>query len=125
MTLRIDAKTLCAALSIILSFGCAHHREQPAAPSPSTPQSAAVSPNTSQYLLQPGDVLDIDSGHRDMPPEAYLTPIDAHGDIQLPFNITLHVAGLTTSEVQVKIHDAYVPKYFNRLEIRVKLVPSN
>ena len=45
--------------------------------------------------------------------------IDLEGTLSLPSVDKIHIAGLSTEEAGKRIHDAYVPRYYERLNVLV------
>lgn len=73
----------------------------------------------SSDLLRPGDVVIVGfSGVSDPPPRVD-DRIREDGKMVLPFIGPIEAAGLTRSELQRRIHDAYVGKYYTQLTVSV------
>ena len=71
--------------------------------------------------FQVGDTVTVDysgTGGADKIPENVQT-ITEDGTIILPYIGLVHAAGLTTGELQQKIHDLYVPKFYTQLTVNV------
>lgn len=69
--------------------------------------------------FQVGDTVTVDySGTNDKIPENVQT-VTEDGTITLPFIGLVRAAGLTTGELQQKVHDLYVPKYYTELTVNV------
>ena len=74
------------------------------------------------YRLRIGDAIAVYL--RGIPREQSLEMvIDEHGSISLPFLEPLKAAGLTSSDLEQVIHDAYVPNYYKQITVNI-LVPS-
>lgn len=70
-------------------------------------------------LLRPGDVVIIGFSGVSDPPARVDDRIREDGRIVLPFVGPIDAAGLTRSELQTKIREAYVPKYYRQLTVSV------
>lgn len=53
------------------------------------------------------------------PPDKFEGRVKQDGMISLPFVGTVQVVGMTTAELEKKLHDLYVPKFFRQLSVNV------
>jgi protein involved in polysaccharide export with SLBB domain len=76
--------------------------------------------NTASALLRIGDLVVIDWS--DTPKEMlpFKDRIRDDGTLVLPFNVQVKAAGLTVSQLQDSIHQAYVPRIYRHLTASVK-----
>lgn len=77
----------------------------------------ASSCGAGEYRLQPEDVLSITV--HEQPDLATKTRITANGNITFPLLGTLHVAGMTTNEIQKKITDLLAKDYLINPQVLV------
>jgi len=84
---------------------------------PQMPPTNTVSP-----LLRVGDLVMIDFFDIPSPGiQQFKDKVRDDGNLVLPFNITVHAAGRTTSQLQDDIRTAYVPALFTHLTVSVKI----
>ena len=74
-----------------------------------------------QMPLRVGDSVTVSfPDMQDVQKQEFREKIRDDGTLILPLNVQVQAAGKTVSTLQDAIHDAYVPKYYNRLTVSVK-----
>lgn len=86
---------------------------------PELQNMANLEPEKQAYRIGPGDVLELDlpeeaftaSAKESMDADAYMVRVDADGKVSLPVVGQVNVGGLTVSQAESAIADAYYPTY--------------
>ena len=87
----------------------------------SSPPIKGGNAEVSSYdLLQVGDQVSIILQDIPSPPQPYEQKINEDGFITLQFNVRIHAAGKTVSELQDAIIEAYVPEYYHRMSVNIQ-----
>jgi polysaccharide export outer membrane protein len=82
-----------------------------------TPSANATSEDLTAARFHTGDTVTVDYSGTVTPIPENIQTITEDGTITLPYIGAVQAVGLTTGELQKKIHDLYVPKYYVRLTV--------
>jgi polysaccharide export outer membrane protein len=116
MKLFVHGLFACAWLAAALLFtGCGSLSQSPKPSAAGTPVNA-----TSVAIFRVGETVIVSFSGAPANPEPHEEPIKEDGTITLPLIGAVTAVGKTAGELQNKIHDSYVPKYYVRLTVTVK-----
>ena len=113
---RVVLFIVCSAAWLLT--GCASLSES------ADPQPVAGTPDrvpTTIDSIKIGDKLTIEFSDIPNPPPPFVQTVRDDGTIGLPLGITLTAAGMKRGDLQIAIRNAYVPKYYNRLFVNIRL----
>lgn len=108
--------SVMTALLLVVASGCS----SPGGPVATPPIKGGNAEVSSYDLLQVGDQVSIILQDIPSPPQPYEQKINEDGFITLQFNVRIHAAGKTVSELQDAIIEAYVPEYYHRMSVNIQ-----
>lgn len=111
---------LVAVAALMLSMGCQSPRPTPPTPGLSTPEDHSIGP-TSIDLIRVGDKVEVSLSDVLTPYPTVAQRVREDGTISLPLNVSVVAAGKKAGELEAEIHAAFVPKYFNRVTVNVRV----
>jgi protein involved in polysaccharide export with SLBB domain len=114
-TAAVGRRAGCLALALAMGIltGCGTLDPQT---DDTPPPSTTAEPRNS---LRVGDELTVLFSGINNPPDAFRGRIREDGTINLPFDVSITAKDKTPAQIETIIHDKYVPRYYQRLNVTV------
>lgn len=120
-----DFRTVLALLAMAIAMvttGCASFQTDPQPANLAVGQQTVVAPPhvKSGAQLHAGDTITITLNGPPTPIDPMQKLINDDGTISLPYIDRIKAAGKTPGELEIAIHDLYVPKWYTHLDVTVQ-----